>query len=490
MREEELEPESPNLQWDDVAISLHFVEPVYFEQVPEGANSMRRAYEGCPILQSIELDLLAYAFQQDPPIESHCLNQEGRAPIPLQIVWPDSYTFLSEGREEKRRCQDTVRHAVALVSYSLFRQSGIRVWHLTLMPAQGSYFSELDLIRLIHLYDGRTEATNMSDAVRFVLPAGDQVTVDELLPTLVGKLAWPDLKPFLPEKAQLRGGTVAILAGVSAADEVDGSQENSNVLEILQATVGERSKSGSGAERFRKWFAHDKGKRDSILSLCGVVTGIFDFDELDAAEARDTLRPTYFSVGAFYRVHRCTLVCVADEDRGFDISRETVGISPYLILPHAVLIHNEELVDKAIGIALETVAERRIGIARLESALGEIERRLEREYLPNIFNYRTERVLYDRGAKQRGAPDRLLIARSRLEELRSRLDTAWEARRNLGQKRIAIMLAMVSVFLAQDAISALIGDGYPGWSKWALVGSIAVTVGTAVNILWGHERRG
>ncbi|RJQ09808.1 MAG: hypothetical protein C4551_03380 [Bacillota bacterium] len=86
------------------------------------------------------------------------------------------------------------------------------------------------------------------------------------------------------------------------------------------------------------------------------MTGIFDFDQIDLEEAVDTLIPTFADATAFLRNHRCTLTCIAEEDRSMDECWEEVGISPYLLIPHAALLHNEaisevanEVMDRATG---------------------------------------------------------------------------------------------------------------------------------------------
>ncbi len=453
-----LRDEAPVLHLPRAAVSLHFV-----ASAPENA-----AYPDCPVFRSMELDLLSYRYQVALPFGSRC---ENRRPIPLEIIFPAQFAYHSEGRTMQLRCSQPRRRAAALISSTTFFRAGIRVWHLTLVPAEGTTFSEFDLIKLIHLYDGRTERTEMARQVRFRCPHGSEVPVAGLL----AKLA-TDPSP----DARLMAGTVEICTGGTDAGGISHG-------DLLAAVRCARQEGGQQDHaRLVEWMQQGAVPARTLMAYCGIVTGIFDFDEVDPGEVLDTLEPTFADATAMLRIHRCTLVCIADEDRALAECWRTIGISPYLIIPHAVLLYNERLVDEAEE-QIEAVTDRSSSLRELEPARTLAERNLNRLYLQNVFNYLTERTLFERGSEGRGSADKLAATRNKLAELEARINTQWEKRRDLGQLAITVLLALLSLLQIKDVYFDIVAGAMPpGW-RWASLGLTAAAMTLLMVLLWGHR---
>ncbi|MGB5694602.1 MAG: hypothetical protein WBM46_03025 [Polyangiales bacterium] len=459
--------EETNLSFSDAAVCLHFQ-----ERLPSVvAHETVEPYDGCAVLQSMERDLLSLAFQQDPPVESHCLNQDGREPTPIEVVFPETYSFYSEGREEQRRCVQQIRKANAMVSYSYFRHSRTKVWHLALVP-DNDVFTELDIIRLIHLYAGGGERSSIAEKLRFNV-SGLSFRQDELLAALVSDLRWEGLPIPTAEGLELQGGTVSIVT-------------RGDVSKVLETTRRARQGETDAANQFDQWMEKQDAEWRTVLSLCGIVTGIFDFVEVDEQEALDTLQPTFSSSDAFYRINRNTFVKIAKDDRAHVLSRATMGISPYLAIPHAVLIHNAANVENAEKELVRALGHTRRSVDRMERARGVAERRLQHLYVPNVFNYETERTLYERGREQRGDTDRLAAVTSKLDELLSALKAAWDLQHDRGQKRIAMLVIFISAMQLQESIAS--DAGGRKWLSWGIALVLGGVFAWAVYNLWGSRR--
>jgi len=162
-------PDNPTLNIAMAAVCLHFVE----NPAPSPSPFV---YPSGSVFQSMELDLLAYRFQDPPPFGSSIEQvpaPHSRQRRPILIEYPKQFTYHSEGRAEQLRIQAPLRRADLLVSSTRFAACGRRIWHLVITPRKGETFSEYDLIMLIHLYDGRTERTGLHERIRFRLDDAD-----------------------------------------------------------------------------------------------------------------------------------------------------------------------------------------------------------------------------------------------------------------------------------------------------------------------------
>lgn len=465
------------LQLSRVGICLHYV-----EQLPPDASFPPD--DGlCNVLASMELDLLAYRFQDPAPFSSrvaplHTDDQTatctyGRRPI--QIIYPSSFVYHSEGRSPRLTTAKPERNADVLISATEFRNSGVRVWHLTITPRAGEQFNEFEIIKLIHLYDGRTERTGLTALIQFRLAGGQARVTAAGLPALLG------VTPVPGSSLELRSGTLELMVGT------DDTAEDVHV-EVLDTLRKAREEDGeSERSQLDAWMDQDGLHRRTIMAYCGIVTGIFDFDKIDGEEALDTLEPTFPASSAFLRIHRRTLICIADDDRSMRECWDTVGISPYLIIPHAALLHNEALVDGAESLLEQALADPKASLAGLETAHVLAERKLHALYLPNVFNYVTERVLFTRGSECRGSDDKRSAVLAKLEQLKGNIEIVREQERNRGQLAIQLLLGLISVLQLKSIVQDMFESEqqHPGVWLVLLLSMIALGV-----VIWWSQRKG
>lgn len=497
-----IEIESPVLELKDCSVCLHFVE---VENAKRTRQISTAAPHYCQDLGSMELDLLSLAFRTPPVCRSECYTYSA---VPVAIHFPDVFVYNTEGRMIELRRQsepETGKPPVKLppvesslsISRTLFPKSGRVVWHMSLRPPTDKSFSEYDIIKLIHLYDGHSEHTRLRKSIRFSIADGELLSARKLLSKMTGA-----------PKTRIRGGTIEIVTGSQALKEPEG-ETHAYLLNVAREARKDDEEGQRKHKILKQYFANaskppepaDKyNEGDLLRAYCGLVTGIFDFREIGHEEAMDTLEATFADDATFLRIHRCTLLCISDEDRAYEACTERIGASPYLILPHAALLHNESLVreaDAALDKAFRATREVRppfikrlfkrdlwrgksFGpLAQLESALHEAERKL-RQCVPNIFNYVTESELFTKGTVGRGLINQREATEAKLTELKSLIDLLWNVRRETGQMVIAMMLALVSlVEIQSEAVDLL------GWWYW-VISAVALL---AIFSIWSSSIR-
>lgn len=472
--------EQPVLALRDVGVCLHYVEPA--TAAPRG-----RAYPHDPVLESLELDLLAYRFQDPPPFGSRTEHARAAADLqrrphnrwPIVIEFPQSFVYHSEGRAPELVCAQPVRQADVLLSSTRFLECGTRIWHLVITPRPGATFSEFDLIKLIHLYDGRTERTGLQHSIGFRLgDHGTERVSAADLPRLLGL-------PLGAARPELKCGTLECLIGNDPA----GTGDRDNPCLAVFATL-RRAREPDGAAAGRQlqiWMEQDCIERRIIMAYCGIVTGIFDFDRIGDEEVLDTLEPTFAESSAFLRIHRRTLVAVDDDDRVLRECWNSVGISPYLIIPHAALIYNESLVDCAERTLDAALADADAALGALEAAYIDADRHLNALYLPNVFNYVTERTLFDCGQECRGSNARRNAVLAKLEQLKGHIDIVRERERNRGQVVIQVLLAVISLLQIKGVIAEMFDWRQQQLGVWLTLAAIMLLL---IGVVWWSYHRG
>ncbi|HEY9197783.1 MAG TPA: hypothetical protein VIR60_00365, partial [Gammaproteobacteria bacterium] len=400
---------------------------------------------------------------------------------PIVIDFPAEFVYHSEGRAPRLVCPQPHRKADLLVSSTRFLACGTRIWHLVITPRPGETFNEYDLIKLIHLYDGRTERTGLKDSIRFRfgdtgterIPAAD-------LPRRLGLPLQPDAVP------ELKCGTLELLIGIHGeSGEAAGENPCLDVFDTLRRA---REPDGAAAGRqLKTWMERDCRERRIIMAYCGIVTGIFDFDKIDDEEVLDTLEPTFAASSAFLRIHRRSLISIADDDRSMRECWNSVGISPYLILPHAALLYNETLVDSAECRLDAALNDPDAKLAALESAHIDADRHLNTLYLPNVFNYITERSLFEAGGECRGSNARRSAVLAKLDQLKGHIDIVRERERNRGQVVIQVLLAVISVLQIKGIIAEIFDWQKQNPGVWL---ALSIVMLILVGAVWWSYRKG
>src|SRR5690606_7351965 len=124
-----LSAERPALSLQSCSVCLHLLEKVPALNNP--ADPLDFLY--CPVTSSMELDLLSHAFRNPPVCNSECISS---AHWPIEIHFPASYIYQTEGRVIEQLCKNTVLKARLGISRTTFARSGRVIWHVALIPAE------------------------------------------------------------------------------------------------------------------------------------------------------------------------------------------------------------------------------------------------------------------------------------------------------------------------------------------------------------------
>ncbi|HET6568726.1 MAG TPA: hypothetical protein VFG50_12230 [Rhodothermales bacterium] len=497
---------------DHAVICFHFVDtPVDFATaIREGRKisiGETADFPYCAVVRSMELDLIAYKFQDEDLIKTNLIyDTVGDAHYfhcSVEAHFPEAILYTSEGPTYclvPRAPEDAPGVEVtgpgspgrkplrcrARLARTFFKRSRIIVWNLVLTAEEGA-FNEYDLIKLMHLYEGKSEDAELYDKVHFSVAScvpdrGElSASADELLATvwdcLAGEKFRADGRPsraynFASPFGQLpavsastapleidrrhlpKGATIQLAMGNNIGLDGD-SISLERVLGVVYAAHRENALAAAGRPpgdgqdscslTLETWLAasQSSGVGSVLKALAGITNGIFDFKEIGDDEIIDTLDPTFSSGDNFIKVHRRTLVNFLDQDRVLDRVSDTLGVSPYVMLPHCVVFHNEELIDQ-VGDCIEAYANED-RIRRLESLKNVCVRAMHSMYVPNIFNYETERTIYDRAFEIRGSSQKRKISLDHIAELERRIDQAYARHRRRDDAVLQILLLVLAV---------------------------------------------
>jgi hypothetical protein len=447
----------------------------------------------CEVVCSIEMDLIVYKFQDERLLHTNfiydpCGPDEGDEILycPVDVLLPAAITYTSEGRRQRsvpRPLADKVTHpdedrqelhCHARLARTYFSRSGIVVWNLVLHAAEGT-FHEYDLLKLMHLYEGKGEQTDLDRYVRFRVPSRTGGREREVPPHELPGAVWDWLAgekfrwkesvgsngafrgyrdPFYHtpeawrETIKPKGATLQLAMG-----ETIGGVSLEHMLSVLYAARKEapagsfpgQNGQTSAARTLEQWLSREKpAEIGGILkALAGITNAIFDYKEVSEEEVIDTLDPTFASGESFIKVHRRSLINIVDSDRILDEMSDTLGISPYLMLPHSVIIHNEELIDR-VDDCLNTYGES-ARIPELERLKHVCRKAMRSMYLPNIFNYATEKTIYERAFDIRGSGEKKRLNLERMAELDQQIEEAYEKRRNRHDVFVQALLLLLTV---------------------------------------------
>ncbi len=469
----ERQQEDPVLSFTNYAVGFHFATSANAsESGDRGASEEASGSLEARALESFERDMLLYAYRHVAPLKTRSLGPHQREPV--AVTFPHELDLESEGEPIRLVCEgahhgERVRHAIVLASRTSFARSDVAVMTLVLRSAghDPSEFNEYDLIKLAKLWEGgeRLPEPGSRDERRYPV----RFEIDgrrEPLTVLASRFLPPDCKfldyhseqlasamrdPASETRARAEDPDVARHYRVGTiALRLPATRENRRLFADAQA-VKELSDDvpGDGTRRWKR-----------VRAVGGVMQGLLDFETIGPTELSDVFAGTDLEEDSLLAFHKGTLLSVAlqgsphDDAREADLARP-IGISPYLVIPHAVLLYNEQRLKWALIRANELLrmqggagfagrdlllelprraarrprgraaeppsgGSRRVSIEETEEGVREISQAAA-QHLPNVFHYRSERELYERGSESRGFSDFEPLIRSRLKELEDKL---------------------------------------------------------------------
>jgi hypothetical protein len=481
----DLVPLGPSLGFKRFSVVLHFVSrraPKTEGSDLAGAPQKRpEKREDVNPFWSFEDDLLSYRYVTrhrdietvDYPFESQIVEVEDETVERVALTVPTSIRYLSEGRERRLylpplQPDGRQRNVAVRASLTYFPKSGYCVFHLAFVgPEQATpnsalsdvVLDEYDLVALSKLWQsGEWEGAaseiclDNKSVWKFAQGVFKQILDDYPELKEAGHSSEPHhrdwgLLNFLHSllngskneeasngvEPRVRVGTIQLMT-----DDPTPGVEWATIWRSINSLVAEEDgKTAPAIEEVARRTTVGK----QVTALGGIVQGILDFQAIDATELADVFKAHEVEATSLIGVHKGTLLCVMESDRSYDAAAERIGVSPYLLLPQAVLLHNEALLDDVASHA-DSVKPTRDRV-RLEECFKAM-RNLLACYVPNVFHYPQERRLLDAGERTRGLAER----REELFETANEIERRW---------RVAVERRSGSAGTLRNVLLALIG---------------------------------
>jgi hypothetical protein len=482
----DLVPNAPSLTFERFGVVLHFVElldPVAAEdainpKTPDDRNELNP-------FASFEDDLLSYQhlarhwksrfWSKAFPLEENLRSATLKIRVPLE--------FESEGARRKLYFppplvrDGTLRERVVAVraSRTVFT-SGLRICHLALVddPGEtGSVLDEFDVVALTKLWQTSegTERLREQD-VRLHTQDGptDGWPIEQFATEVFGWHSSSESEAA-ENRATKREGLVGTVQLITDPSNKATSAGGDRVFDrqavpwdvtwkALLALIEPDKYDDEGEEVEKLTLTRDhpyKCKTDrglQITALAGAVQGILDFQAIDDTELADVFAEREIDEERFLGIHKGTLLSVMASDRSYDVVASKIGVSPYLLLPQAVLLHNDALLHWVwkLGDDLDRAEDRSFKRCRnpekLQRTFDTMREKLA-FFVPNVFQYPTEQALYRTGEATRG----LAELRRELENKATTIEKRWaeavELRRrraDIGRNLLLAAIGLISTF--------------------------------------------
>jgi GNAT superfamily N-acetyltransferase len=452
----ETEEEAPVLKFEKYGIAFHFFHNRHEcskkskKETSESLSSLVSSSE----FSSFERDLVSYSYRErgtsfDPdhirmPFTSHVRDVEENMKR-IEIQFPSESVYVAEGKVKRLVCggvnSDGIRSRYVQLKASVTHfQSQLSVFHLTFSPnsefpqPDKSALNEYDLVKLIKLWEGG-EGIDGED-ISFKLQDGKSLTLKGLVQEIFND----------PAIGDVRAGTIQIIT------ENEREREDMDWVLLWESIREFKSKQSFDTSTSIKPL--EEGKiGDALKSVAGIIQGLLDFRYIDETELSDVFKHFRIDETDLLGIHKGTLMQITRVDRAFSVTTSSTGVSPYLLIPHAILLHNEGLLRKA-QVAADMTNSRRL--KELERARGKMHQCLDKDYLPNLFHYSTERMLYNSGEYSRGLIDLKKALRAKLTEINAEWEAKTNRRRRTAEAVITCLLLLITGVQAKDAVSGLI----------------------------------
>jgi hypothetical protein len=505
--------ERPALEIDRFAIALHYVSTPRSLLPAAAADSARRGFlwrspkppaqtapppsnESAGVFDSFERDILAYAYRDSRPFRSSTDVSQPPGGYPVIVRLPEEIELASEG-QPTRLWSGAASGASgrdlplrALRNRTVFPGSGVQIFHLTLTPdpdQPGFVFSEYDLIKIAKLCEGGEEFQGGRIEFHTVWPDPATGVGGAPAPALDWRACSSSSHPqpcrfldfhdffHLTQRGSFgdfphgcadwrycepRAATIQVTtAGTPHAGGWDDVYTHLNMLAGDRARALDhlhRHLSGQAATGFPTGA-------DRLMAFGGILGSLLDFERIDWWELGDVLKPIDNAEGFLLYLHKGVLLNLAESDRAAAVeqSRAYVGINPYLLAAHTVLLHNEQVLRLAreevdnLPPDLHVDRLQRRDLAQLRRAYRALDGGLYSDCLPNVFHYPTEQTIYGQGHQELGLDVEREALERRFEHVGRTIEAAKATDLGTAQLNIAIVALFVSVFSIWQVVMPL-----------------------------------
>jgi ABC-type phosphate transport system substrate-binding protein len=383
------------------AISFHYV---LLNELGSGRETAPNPFS------SFERDLLAHSFRDSSLICSDVLLGHR---FPMTVTFPSEVQYSAEGKEKSLpfgQSEKTVEFQCTLTrtTFPSPINSGMKyrehsILHATLLLTDKDIvIHEFDLIQLIKYWEGGEGMGNDAPhAVRKILKFNQHSCLEDAIINQLYKVG----VLINPEHSLLKSP----LCGSIQLDLVCRDDKVKIEWQNLLTSIDWKTQADKNE--------YAKLDRPKIKALAGILQGLIDFPYIETAELKDVFNNATLDSGEYpmmMAIHKGTLLQISSNCRLMDLKlvRECIGISPYLIIPHAVLAYHESLLSEAAKSLKNVLAkplDKKTSKQRLDSVQStqiQLREDLEVRWLPNVFHYPTERNIFENGHSTRGLIER------------------------------------------------------------------------------------
>ncbi|MEI6767148.1 MAG: GNAT family N-acetyltransferase [Bacteroidota bacterium] len=431
--------ENPKLHFKDIVVCLHAVSGMNNAVIEDQAYNNN--------FQSFEFDILNHQNVENPPFCSKRFFEEARD---VTIHFPQQLSYTSEGANFTLYTKTTELKARFLLHYTDFDVSKGRIWHLCFIPCEGETFDEYSIIKLLKLNGcGRQENFNATDNIRFSVGENKLFSIHNLFKILADK--------HFDKKSEIKTATVELnIPGLK-------NIKSDEFFKTLNAAIAKDTHYSALLQK--PYETEDYNEIRYLLNaMCGISSGIFDFKRFSFTEMMDVLRPIHTEPeGTIIIIHKNNLCSFGHTDKLLSNFREQFAVNPYLLICHATLIYNEEMLRLA-SISIKEGIKRDIKkisksiIEQLEEKRLSAERSLNLFYLKDVFHYPYEKTIFTKGLEERGLSSLLNHLNVRLKELTYRIESMNTRIRKRNDLIIGMLLGLLSGLQLQTIIDAFTRD--------------------------------
>lgn len=449
--------EKPHIKMKKVAVCFQFT---LEDRAAQTANEI------CPAFYSYETDLLSSHFQKRRPFQSKFDDQI--AVLDVCIHFPNQYSYLSEGTRHLRHSERTLVNAKLHINRTQSLNGQTSTWSVVISNCSNDYFTELECIKLLNFFGSKQEDVQMIKEIKWSTPSIEKCLFAEFIAQLI--------QIEVSKEIQILSGVLQTdTAHIDFIDSAIGFDWSEFYLDLKRYHEGHEL----DEQQYERTYYNDTIFQAVNNIFCGFALGIFDFERMDFDEVTDTLIPRKANENYLLLLNRGILLCACHDDDMFASALDSIGISPYLLIPNMVLVNNEftlNRIDDAITNLHASKNNRgQIALNELRAVRADIDHWLNDNYLPNIFQYPSEKELYEFGTEHRG----LLIYKSNLENNIQTLDDLKEElianRQENSDLMMTLLLTLLSGVQFQEMFQSFVnGDFILSW-VWTICFSLTLT---------------
>ena len=404
----------------------------------------------CTFFHSYETDLLSFRFQRERPFQTSFIQNIGV--IPVEIHFPKSYTYLSEGVsttvQSKRRTIKANLHP----NLSKVENSSTVIFNVVFSNDVNDYFSESEIIKLLNFVGSKQENVNLKDQIYFSRSGTDEkYELEEFLSKIIN----------ISQSMNLRNGIIQFDTSTIDFQSADDEFNWTSFYNHLRLGLHNETEAQMKLELL---YNNNEIFNKFCNLLCGFSLGIFDYNRMGFDEVMDTLKPIKSNENYMLLKVRGILLNMCHEDEMYENCISSVGISPYFIVPNMVITYNEYQLENAFKLLKATITEAGDNIKypsfKLRLIRNKADEIMQFHQIPCVFQYKTEKDIFKFSTSEHGLDYLLDNVKNKLSTIDHLIGEKESQREANSELFITILLTLLSCFQFQGIFESLLNNDH------------------------------